>query len=163
MRPAILCDLDGTILDTSTIQEARDRRRWKECVLSRESTSVYGNLDQVFSELRDLGCPIVIVTSSVSYYAENLLAHHKVHYDFLVAWHDTESHKPHPEPYLKALRLLSTSPEKAVGIGDKLEDAQALKACNVRSLAAGWNSDYEKGPLWDYVLKQPEEILRLLE
>lgn len=38
---------------------------------------------------------------------------------------DTENHKPHPEPLLKAVELLNISPKDAIYVGDTIADYKA--------------------------------------
>ena len=159
MGGAVLLDLDGTVLDTSGIDRLREQRQWKQCVASRESTSLFQGIDETLVALRRSGFSVAIVTSSVSYYAENLLSYHQVEYDALVAYHDTSLHKPHPHPYQRALELLEVSAVSAIGVGDKAEDALSLTRCGVLSIAAGWNSSYEESDSWNSVIFKPSELV----
>jgi HAD superfamily hydrolase (TIGR01549 family) len=54
------------------------------------------------------------------------------HFEVVVGYHDTGSHKPHPEPLLLAVGRMSLKPEEAVYVGDSESDAQAARAAGVR-------------------------------
>merc|ERR1719401_1274076 len=48
--------------------------------------------------------------------------------DFIVASDDVKMHKPHPEPYLKAIELFKADPQSCVIVEDSR--AGLLAACN---------------------------------
>src|SRR6266567_710468 len=108
-----ILDLDGTIVDSSCLDALRDRRRWKECVAGLHGTACFGDLQEVLLQLASKRVAIGIVTSSVSFYAEAMLKHHRIPYDALIAYHDARPHKPHPAPVMACLRKLSIKPEDA--------------------------------------------------
>jgi len=55
-----------------------------------------------------------------------------------------EFHKPHPEPILKALRILGVTAEEAVMVGDTRADIAAGKNAGVRTVAALYGFGGEK-------------------
>ena len=50
----------------------------------------------------------------------------------MVAYEDTENHKPHPEPLLLAAKSLNVSPEECVYIGDVENDLIAGRAAGMK-------------------------------
>ena len=50
------------------------------------------------------------------------------HFEIIVTKEDTERHKPHPEPYLKAARLLHLNPEDTIVIEDSVNGIKAARA-----------------------------------
>jgi HAD superfamily hydrolase (TIGR01662 family) len=159
---AVLADLDGTLINSSLLTEARDRRRWRECVAHCGETSVFDGLIDAFTQLRDNDIRIAVVTSSVSYYAEAVLRHHKVPHDILVAYHDTRLHKPAPDPFVHAMRRLNADREMCVGVGDSVEDLRSLRAARVRAIAAGWNRDCHTCGDWDDAVFTASEFASLV-
>ena len=158
---AYLFDLDGTLIDTSALAAARQARRWKECVSRLGETTLYPGMMAMLTTIRERGAKIGIVTTSVSYYAESALRHHRIIYDTLVAYHDVRRPKPAPDGYLRALHSLGASAADAIGIGDDAVDALALEAASIRSVRAGWNQAFHAGAVWSVVARTPDEIVML--
>lgn len=59
--------------------------------------------------------------------------------DALVTVGDVEHPKPHPEPVLKAMRLLSARPEETAMVGDSPHDILAARAAGATAIAVGWS------------------------
>jgi HAD superfamily hydrolase (TIGR01549 family) len=159
---AVLFDLDGTLVDTSTLEHLRKARKWKDCVAKCGSTSCFPAISEVLTRLREEDVKIGIVTTSVSFYAERLCGHHGIKYDTLVAWHDVRRQKPAPDPFLKVLERLNVSAREAVGVGDDAPDATALNAAGIPALGAGWSPVLQRGAGWSRILEAPEQLLTLL-
>ena len=162
MASTIILDLDDTLIDTRPIRELRNRRRWKECVSRASQCPVFDGVHEMIKELRIRLIGIAVVTSSVSFYAENMLAVHSIEYDALVAYHDAGRRKPHPDPVVRALRFLGTCSGDIYGIGDQTEDAEAYAAAGVFSIGAGWSPSLVHDATWDRILSNPREVLLLM-
>ena len=67
-----------------------------------------------------------------------------VYFDVVVGSDDTERHKPHPEPVLKALELLDARPEDAAYVGDSPFDVAAARAAGVYAVAVGWGGIHRR-------------------
>jgi len=159
----ILFDLDGTLIDTSCLDQLREARQWKECVKKFNQTTVFPGIMTALNDLSRCGMGIGIVTSSVSYYAASLLEYHSITYNTLIAYHDVKNKKPHPEPYLRAAAKLNIDLHQLIGVGDKLEDALSLNAANIESYGAGWNKRLEGTDRdWRSILTAPTDILKLI-
>lgn len=52
---------------------------------------------------------------------------------------DTDRHKPHPAPVLKALQLLNEQPEHTLMVGDSPLDIACANAAGTYTAAAGWS------------------------
>ena len=107
------------------------------------------------------GCRVAVVTSKL-----RRTAHHGLEFfglsrwvEAVVAYEDTERHKPHPEPILKALEVLDTGPEGVLMVGDSPLDLRCAKAAGVRSAAVSW-SVY---PLGQLTAENPEYVLDSLD
>jgi pyrophosphatase PpaX len=59
-------------------------------------------------------------------------------FDVVVAYEDTERHKPDPEPVLAALDKLGATSAEAAYVGDSPFDVRAAKAAGVFAVAVGW-------------------------
>ncbi len=75
---------------------------------------------------------------------------------------DTENHKPHPEPLLKAVELLNISPKDAIYVGDTIADYKASKEAEMDFALATWGAFDLTDIKADYNLNQPKDILKIL-
>ncbi|HLC30769.1 MAG TPA: HAD family hydrolase [Dehalococcoidia bacterium] len=83
----------------------------------------------------------------------------------VVGYEDTQDHKPHPAPLLKALDLLGIQPRDALAVGDSPLDIQAARHAGIPSAAALWGALHRDallaaGP--DIILEQPHELVPLI-
>ncbi|MGW9019201.1 HAD family hydrolase [Priestia megaterium] len=76
---------------------------------------------------------------------------------------DTEKHKPHPEPLLTCLENLEVTSKGAIYIGDSIYDMQCAKQAEVSFGLALWGSKTTEGFEADYILKEPQDILKLIQ
>lgn len=93
-----------------------------------------GALD-VLLALREEGVPTALVTTSRRRHLEEPLARHGIaeRFDAIVTAEDVEQHKPHPEPVLRALEQLGVDADRAVMVGDTLNDLGAAAAAGTGS------------------------------
>jgi phosphoglycolate phosphatase-like HAD superfamily hydrolase len=158
---AVLFDLDGTLIDSRSVEQLRKSRNWKGCVANRGTTRVFEGVDKAIADLRNLGIQIGIVTTSVSYYAKAMCQHHKIPYDTLVCYHDAPA-KPRPDSFLLALRRFKLRPDEAIGIGDDLPDSLALSAARIPAFGSGWSPVLNPDAKWQDVLASPNDVLELI-
>ena len=161
MRAAFLFDLDGTLVNTEALAVARQNRDFKGAVRRVKETNLYPGIMETLTAIRKQGAKIAVVTTSVSFYAEAVLKHHRLPYDTLVAYHDARPTKPAPGCYLLAMNRLGVSPAESIGIGDDEKDAIALRAAGVESIGAAWNPLYHAYATWDALAQQPGDVLAL--
>ena len=173
-QPALIFDLDMTLLDTSALQRARDEARWgfvRDNLHRAQPFDVATGLPphKLPAILRNSGYPVAVVTSSPRQYAEALLKRFKVPYDVLVAYGDTKEHKPYPAPLQAALEQLKADAAHAYYVGDEQKDFEASYRAGICSIGAGWNPQvtnlWRTAPdilLYDpSLLKRPELLPRL--
>jgi pyrophosphatase PpaX len=88
------------------------------------------------------------------------------YFDAVVTSESTARHKPHPDPVLVALELLSSRPEEAAFVGDSPYDVGAAKAAGVFAVAVSWGRIHPEERLLaagaDIVVHSPEELLDVL-
>src|SRR5258708_28893908 len=97
-------------------------------------------VNEMLTELRQRGYRIGIVTSkrrmgedrSIKVFGLDALL------DCVVAAEDTNLHKPNPDPILKGMEILGSTPETTAYIGDSTHDMIAGKAAGVFTVAALW-------------------------
>lgn len=159
LSPALILDLDDTTVDTSRIAHLR-KAPWKNAVAKLSLTSAYEGIKDVLDRLAEREIKIGIVTNSVSYYAQRVLARHQIPYHCLVAYHDTDNHKPNPEPVLKCLQTLKCSADTSLGVGDTEDDATAYRAAGLKAWGAGWSEALVTDAKWHQVAQTPSELLK---
>jgi pyrophosphatase PpaX len=104
----------------------------------------FPGVEESLSRLRSAGIKVAVVTSkrrvSVEMALEIFPGLRNV-VDRFVTLEDTTHHKPHPEPLLRALKLLGSIPkERAAYVGDSPFDVEAAKAAELTSVAVSWGA-----------------------
>ena len=88
------------------------------------------------------------------------------YFDVIVTSEDSERHKPHPEPILKALEQLGAAPGETAYVGDAPFDVEAAKAAGVFSVAVTWGGIHSDERLAaeepDALVSTAEELLAVL-
>jgi len=118
---AILFDLDDTLVQTAQLKALRDSRAWPEVYKALDQSLVAEGTAELIEAARDLG-EVGVVTTAPRPYAERVLAHHGLDVKVIVAYHDVQRRKPHPEPILTAARLLGVPIDRTIYIGDEPGD-----------------------------------------
>ncbi len=165
---AFLFDLDMTLLDTQALSVFRSQGNWPAVMsqLNRVAPFILSSgailVHTLPETLRTLGHQTAIVTSSPKDYAVALCESFGIKFDILIAYHDTQEHKPSPEPLNAALAALGTKPECAYHVGDSPDDVQASLRAGVVSIGAGWNTDtalaIDSAP--DILIHDPQLMLK---
>jgi pyrophosphatase PpaX len=101
----------------------------------------YEGVRETLAELARQGRPMGVVTSKMRTSALRGLAHVGLEerwFSCLVALEDTERHKPHPEPVLRAVERLGLAAADVVYIGDSPHDAQSALSAGARAAPVRW-------------------------
>lgn len=143
MEPkAFLFDLDLTLVDSSGVSEWRDRQMWADVNANLHRIVPFDGFElaphEVPGRLKADGYRVAVVTSSPRKYATALLKKFKIAHDVLVAYDDTDLHKPDPAPLQKALAELGVSAAEACHVGDASSDNEAGYHAGVVSIGAAW-------------------------
>ncbi len=83
----------------------------------------------------------------------------------LVCVDDVSNPKPHPEPVLKALKLLDAGPDRAVFFGDSVHDMHSGRAAGVKTAAVLWGPfgrDHLEASKPDHWVERPSDVRALL-
>lgn len=148
------------------IDEVAAQWRQAQEALHDELIKPFPGTAEVLGELRMRGYPLGVVTSKERAAALPDMAMYGLHLlvDAVVCSGDTANHKPHPEPVLRALQLMSARPEETLYVGDSLHDMKAGREAGVSVAAAMWGP-FPKEPLLafgaDYLLGSIDELLEL--
>ncbi len=154
----LLVDLDGTLINSSKLDTLRLRKDWRSCAQNLDQTTVFDGIYEMLRRAKSMGIGVGVVTSSVSFYAEAVLKHHKLAYDILVAYHDVSRRKPSPDPYTEGAKRLGMETGVLIGLGDAAEDAISLKAANIRAYGAGWSDRLQHHESWYDIFSDPAEV-----
>jgi pyrophosphatase PpaX len=88
------------------------------------------------------------------------------YFDVVVGYDDTERHKPHPDPILKAVELAEADPKQTAYVGDSPFDIRAAKAAGVAAISVTWGKIHAEEVLRaeepDEVVHDPEELYAVL-
>jgi pyrophosphatase PpaX len=181
--PAVLFDLDGTLIDSGPIilasmhhavrtvlgreiaseelaatvggqglvaqMHALDPDRVDDLVEAyrlhndplHETLEAFDDVLALLPRLRDEGRKLGIVTAKrhrTVALAFDRFPQLDEHIDVVIAFEDTERHKPDPDPVLEALRRLDADAADAAYVGDSPFDVRAAKAAGVFAVAVGW-------------------------
>jgi pyrophosphatase PpaX len=98
----------------------------------------FPGMKRLLKRLRDQGVPIAVVTSKLREDAVAELAATGVDecVEVVVAFEDTDVHKPAAAPHLLALEALGAS--GGVGVGDLPGDVLSARAAGLNALGVGW-------------------------
>ena len=88
------------------------------------------------------------------------------HFDVVIAYEDTERHKPDPDPVLAGVAHFGADPSQAAYVGDSPFDIRSAKAAGVFAVAVGWGGIHADECLLseepDAFVRAPEELLDAL-
>jgi pyrophosphatase PpaX len=109
----------------------------------------YPGIEPALAALVEQGYPLGIVTSKSRPVALRGLSRFGLekYFETIVAYEDTEIHKPEPEPLLEAARRLGVPIGRCAYVGDSPHDMTAAKAAGAVAVAALW------GPFPERVLE----------
>ena len=108
---------------------------------------------------------MAVVTSSRKDHFEQIMlsSNLRKYFDFVIAAEDVTRHKPHPEPYLKALEISGLNPKKCLAIEDTERGVTSAKAAGLTCFAIPTlltkGNDFSKA---DKVLENVRELMELV-
>lgn len=100
--PAVIFDLDETLLDTSMLREDRAHRRWRQLAARLDEVKAYSDdksrvqAADLPARVKDMGFQAGVLTHSPRWYAERLLSAFDIPYDALITGSDGYAPKPDP-------------------------------------------------------------------
>ncbi|MCC6444864.1 MAG: HAD-IA family hydrolase [Armatimonadetes bacterium] len=101
---------------------------------------LYPGVPEALEQLHRAGLKLAVVTSKKTRFACQGLELFGLnrYFSAILGEEDSARHKPHPDPVLDALALLSVPPEAAVMVGDSCLDIESACAAGVFSIGALW-------------------------
>jgi N-acetyl-D-muramate 6-phosphate phosphatase len=131
------------------------------------ATTLFPGMPELLSGLEERGLPWGVVTNKLERFALPLLERLdlRTRTACVIGGDTTPWNKPHPEPLLKASRVIGVEPQDCVYVGDDRRDVEAGHAAGMKVAVAGWG--YLNGndsETWggDWMLNEPQELLRLI-
>jgi pyrophosphatase PpaX len=97
---------------------------------------VFPGMEALLRDLRGGGIAVGVVTSKLRDDTLSELEATGLHVDVVIAFEDTDEHKPAAGPHLEALRRLGA--EGGVGVGDLPSDVRSARAAGLTALAVSW-------------------------
>ncbi|MBQ0906806.1 HAD family hydrolase [Micromonospora sp. U21] len=124
--------------------------------------NAYPGVLATLGALRTGGLPIVVFTGASTRAARILLGAAGLEADIIIGGDRVENPKPAPDGMRLAAKLLDTTPERLLLIGDSPLDLRAAKAAGSFSAAAAWGHMHDPAEPADVTLPTPEDLLPLL-
>lgn len=144
MAGTFLFDLDMTLVESSALAQLRTYQLWSQVKANMNLIRPFPPQGQLVphdlpAKLKGAGHRVGIVTSSPRWYADQVLNQFRIPFDALVAYDDTQSHKPDPEPLVEVLKRLGVAPSPSVFyIGDDVGDFEASYHAGLTSIGVKW-------------------------
>jgi len=134
-----------------------------------ETLEAFGGMIDVLPRLRTEGRRLGIVTAKRHRTVRLALDRFPwlaEQFDVVIAYEDTERHKPDPDPVLAAVDRLQAEPSSAAYVGDSPFDIRAAKAAGVFAVGVGWGGIHSDETLLeqepDTFVHAPEDLLDVL-
>lgn len=139
--------------------------KWVKYVNEFEGgATLYDGFNEVMAGLDSNGiiCGIASSKMKKQYEIDFLKTGLQIYMKSVVLAEDTENHKPHPEPLLKAVEILNIDPKDTIYIGDTIADYKSSKAAGMSFGLALWGAADVSNINADYNLDKPSDILNIL-
>ncbi|WP_195988802.1 HAD-IA family hydrolase [Clostridium sp. D53t1_180928_C8] len=139
--------------------------KWVKYVNEYEDgAKLYEGFDEVIKGLDENGilCGIASSKMKSQYEIDFLKTGLQSYMKSVILAEDTENHKPHPEPLLKAIEILNIEPKDAMYVGDTVADYKSTKAAGMDFGLAVWGATDLDGIKADHYLNTPKDILKVL-
>ncbi|MBU8908653.1 pyrophosphatase PpaX [Desertibacillus haloalkaliphilus] len=132
-----------------------------------ELVQEYEGVYETIEELSKRGYKLAVVTTKKSKTAHmglKLTGLDKF-FDVVITIDDVENVKPDPEPLDKAMKLLGSSAETTIMVGDSQYDVLGGKNANTKTAGVAWTikgADYLKSLDPDYMLEHMSDLLEIV-
>jgi pyrophosphatase PpaX len=155
-------------LDAARVDELVEAYREHNDPL-HETLEAFGGMLTVLPRLRAEGSRLGIVTAKRHRTVALALDRFPwlvEYFDTVVAYEDTERHKPDPDPVLLGVERLGGRPESSAYVGDSPFDIQAARSAGAFSVGVAWGGIHPEERLLaenpDAFVHEPEELLDVL-
>ncbi len=123
--------------DLGDVELFRSELRTRFRALFEADLEVHEDAVATMRDVAELGIGIAVVSSSTRDHIERVLDRAGVTdlVAHIVASGDTSAHKPEPDPYLAACRLLEVPPERTAGVEDTPTGARSSRSAGLWTVA----------------------------
>lgn len=133
-----------------------------------DNVNIYEGVERTLKRLNEEGFTVVVVTDAMEKNArlriDKLGISGYIHH--LITFDTTGKKKPDHEPFLYALKLLDMEPEEIMMVGDSadrdLKPSMEVGFFTVYADYGDRNIDPQYEPVYDAVIRDPEELLGIL-
>lgn len=131
-RNAYIFDLDNTIIETDIALPYRESGDWKTAYSMIPNMRQYYCVVDSIKQLIRRGIDVAIVTSSPTEYCVRIMRYLGISLNNVVCvcFHDTENHKPNPDPFIVASKLMKHNNMNIFCVGDQISDILACDNAN---------------------------------
>ncbi|WP_019241567.1 MULTISPECIES: HAD family hydrolase [Bacillus] len=139
-------------------------KKWVDFIhRSGEKASLFEDFDKILHIINSKGVLCGIASSKTKHQYEIDFISTGLHgyMKSVVLAEDTDNHKPHPDPLIKAIEFLNINPREAIYVGDTVADSQAARAAGMDFALASWGARDLTIPA-DYILQTPHDLLAVL-
>jgi HAD superfamily hydrolase (TIGR01549 family) len=170
--PAIIFDLDETLLDTSMLRDDRANRRWRQLAGRLDEVETYSDdksrvqAADLPARVKDMGFQIGVLTHSPRWYAQRLLSAFGIPYDALITGSDGYAPKPDPSSLRAIADELGVPIEDCIMVGDDASDIGAAQNAGVVSIGVAWSRRAPKSwrRRWpDVAIARPDRLIDVLD
>jgi pyrophosphatase PpaX len=154
-----------TALDPDRVDELLEAYRAHNDPL-HETLEAFDDLLALLPRLREEGRRLGIVTAKrhrTVALAFDRFPQLDENFEVVIAYEDSERHKPDPDPVLAGIAGLDADPSEAAYVGDSPFDIRSAKAAGAFAVAVGWGGIHSDERLLaeepDAFLRDPHELL----
>lgn len=165
MRPAVIFDLDQTLVGTRHIAHLRKPGKWNLAYEEIKTLKCLDDITNLIGKLNQHDVDIIIITTSPSTYCTKIIQHFGWKIKGKICYHDVSNIKPDPESFSKALKDFQLDPAKTISAGDHAKDIIASSCAGIPSVACVWDSDDATSLLASepsYVAKDPVRLCEII-
>jgi pyrophosphatase PpaX len=155
-------------LDADRVDELLEAYRAHNDPL-HDTLEAFDDLLALLPRLRDEGRRLGIVTSKrhrTVALAFDRFPQLDEYFDVVIAFEDTERHKPDPDPVLAGIARLGADPSQSAYVGDSPFDIRSAKAAGAFAVAVAWGGIHSDERLLaeepDAFVRHPDDLLDVL-
>ncbi len=170
--PAIIFDLDETLLDTSMLRQDRAHRRWRELAARLDEVQPYSDdksraqAVDLPARVKDMDFQVGVLTHSPRWYAQRLLSAFDIPYDALITGSDGYAPKPDPSSLRAIADELGVAVEDCIMVGDDAADIGAAQNAGALGIGVAWSQRAPKSwrRRWpDVAIARPDRLIDALD
>ena len=136
----MIFDLDLTIFDSTPIADLMTKKDWKAVYENIHLCNFYDNSINVINHLKNFGVKVIIFTNAPKTYVTEVLNFGLLDVDDIIAYRDTERHKPDPQGIYKIMRTFCLSNKEIIYIGDSNLDFECASNARVGYFNVEWGN-----------------------